>query len=137
LLRSLPLSPNPFLLDPTDQLDFTIKWEDVQEPEVLVREGGWGELPWSIEAGSISVTSTKGVGTGQSDDLLVVEAHSVENDSKMVLGLNCQRKQHFLLQIGSGLLVKRQAIYRPGWTHDARSHRFVLVAKGSVDQTNI
>jgi hypothetical protein len=65
----------------------------MQEPEVLVGEGGGGELPWSVKAGSVSVTSAQGVSTGQSDNFLVVEAHSVEDDSKVILRLTCVRQQ--------------------------------------------
>ena len=63
-------------------------------------------MPWALEAGTISVTSAKGVGTGQSDDFLVVEPHSVENDSKVVLGLIVS---HFV-----ALHVKRDYEYLGG-----------------------
>jgi hypothetical protein len=41
------------------------------------------------------VASTKRVGTGKSDDLLIVEAHSVEDDSKVVLSLDISLTFHF------------------------------------------
>lgn len=60
LSGSVPLSPDPLLLDPIPLLDVmvNIPGDDLQKPEVLVTEGSWGELPRSVETGSISVAPT-------------------------------------------------------------------------------
>jgi hypothetical protein len=82
-LRQIQVSSH-LIVSHTDSLR---RSKNGQEPKVLVAEGGRGELPRSVEPRSIGVTSTKGVDTGQSDNFLIVEAHSVEDDSEVILSL--------------------------------------------------
>lgn len=55
-----------------------------QETEVLVVERGGRMLPRTFKAASILVAPTDGVEARQGDNLLVVEAHAVEDVSKVV-----------------------------------------------------
>jgi hypothetical protein len=84
---------------------YCLEGDDLQKPEVFVAEGGGGELPRSLEPGSVSVTPAihqrrlngiddpldspaKGVSTAQSNNLLIVETHSVKDESEVILGLS-------------------------------------------------
>lgn len=71
LLWSIPLLPLPALLQ--------------QKSVVIVGQDCWGESPWTLESRAISVAASQGMGAGQSNDLLVVEAHAAE-DVAEVLG---------------------------------------------------
>jgi hypothetical protein len=70
LLGTIPLLPLPGLLQ--------------QEAVVVVGEDGWRKGPRAIEAGSVRVATTQSVGTGQSDDFLIVETHAVEDIAQVV-----------------------------------------------------
>eukprot|EP00962_Isochrysis_galbana_P012556 scaffold3551_cov118-Isochrysis_galbana.AAC.9 len=54
-------------------------WNSQQQREVSVCESGGGRGPRPRVARGVRVASAKGVGAGQGDDLLVVEAHAVED----------------------------------------------------------
>jgi hypothetical protein len=86
-------------------MSYCLEGDDLQKPEVFVAEGGGGELPRSLESGSVSVTPAthqrrlnriddpldspaKGVSTAKSNNFLVVETHSVEDESEVILGLS-------------------------------------------------
>lgn len=58
-----------------------------QESEVLVTEGGRGELPGALKPRSIGMTSTHRVSSTQSYNLLIIETHSVEDESQVILSL--------------------------------------------------
>lgn len=73
LLWSVPLLPLPALLE--------------QQSVVIVGQHGWGESPWTLEAGTVGVAASKGVGTGESNDLLVVEAHAAEDVAEVLAAL--------------------------------------------------
>jgi hypothetical protein len=73
LLRSVPLAPVPLLL--------------YQKFVVVVGESGWRKGPGAIEARTIGVATSKGMSTGQCDDLLVVESHAVEDAANVVVTL--------------------------------------------------
>lgn len=51
---------------------------------VVVGQHGGREGPGAIEPTSVGVAAAKGMGTGEGDDLLVVEAHPVEDISQMI-----------------------------------------------------
>ena len=72
--RSVPLLLLPLLVE--------------QETEELVGENGRAEVPGSVKAGAVGVSAAQSVGTHQGHDLLVVEAHTVEDvaDVLVVLG---------------------------------------------------
>lgn len=70
---AVPLSPRPLLVK--------------QQSVVVVGERGRGEGPRSVESGSVGVASAESVGTAEGDNLLVVEAHSVEDVPQVVLAL--------------------------------------------------
>ena len=74
LLGAVPLLPLPLLLD--------------QQAEVVVGQDGGGESPGTSEAGAVSVAAAEGVGARQSDNLLVVEAHAVEDVAEVVGALS-------------------------------------------------
>ena len=78
LLRAVPLLPLPLLLN--------------EEPEVVVGHDGGGEGPGAVIAGAVGVAAAESVSTGKSNDLLIVEAHAVEDVAEMVLGLGGIRK---------------------------------------------
>lgn len=73
LSRSVPLSPRPLFVK--------------QQSVVVVGERSRGEGPRSVESGSVGVASAEGVCATEGDDLLVVEAHSVEDVPQVVLAL--------------------------------------------------
>lgn len=73
LLGAVPLLPLPLLVE--------------EELVVVVGQNGGGEGPGTIEAGAVGVAAAESVSTGKSNDLLVVEAHAVEDVAEMVLGL--------------------------------------------------
>lgn len=43
--------------------------------------------PWTLEAGSVGMASSKIVRAGERDDVLVVEAHAVEDEPEVLGGL--------------------------------------------------
>lgn len=71
LLGAVPLLVGPLLLH--------------EELVVVVGESGGGEGPGTRETGAVSVAAAESVGTGESDDLLIVEAHTVEDGAKVLL----------------------------------------------------
>jgi hypothetical protein len=73
LLRTIPLLPVPLLVQ--------------EKLVVLVCHNRWGECPRARETTSVGMTTTQGVSTAQSNDLLVIEAHSVENVSQVLVSL--------------------------------------------------
>jgi hypothetical protein len=73
LLGTIPLLPVPLLVQ--------------EKLVVLVCHNCWGECPWTRETTSVGVAATQGVSTAQSNDLLVIEAHSVKNVSQVLVSL--------------------------------------------------
>jgi hypothetical protein len=71
LLGAVPLLVSPLLFH--------------EELVVVVGEDGRGEGPGTRETRTVSVAAAESVGTGESDDLLVIEAHAVEDGTKMLL----------------------------------------------------
>lgn len=78
LLGAVPLLPLPLLVE--------------KELVVVVSHDGRGEGPGAVEAGAVGVAAAESVSTGKSNDLLIVEAHAVEDVAEMVLGLGGIRK---------------------------------------------
>lgn len=73
LLGAIPLLPLPLLVE--------------KELVVVVGQDGGGEGPGAVVTAAVGMAASKGVGTRQSDDLLVVEAHAVEDVAEVVLAL--------------------------------------------------
>ena len=73
LLRSIPLSPVPLFVQ--------------QELVVFVGDDGGGESPRTFEARAIGVAPSESVGTAQSDNLLVIEAHAAEDIAQVLVAL--------------------------------------------------
>lgn len=71
--RALPLAPGPLVVE--------------QEVVVLVGESNRREGPRSVVSRAVSVAASKSVSTGKSNNLLVVEAHTVEDVTEVVLAL--------------------------------------------------
>lgn len=71
--RSVPLLPGPLLLN--------------QEAEELVGENGRAEVPRTIVTGAVSVGTTQGVSTGESDHFTVVKSHASEDGTNVPLVL--------------------------------------------------
>jgi hypothetical protein len=78
LLGAIPLLVSPLLFH--------------KELVVVVGEDGRGEGPGARETGTVSVAAAESVGTGESDDFLVVEAHTVEDGAEMLLLLGSIRQ---------------------------------------------
>lgn len=78
LLGSVPAAPSPLLLH--------------QEPIVVVGQDRGGEGPGAVEARAVGVAPAQGVGTGQGDHLLVVEAHAAKDGADVVLVLGRVRE---------------------------------------------
>ena len=60
LLRPVPFSPDPLLI--------------AEQLEVVIGERGRRKGPWSFETRAIRMASTESVGTGESDNFLVIES---------------------------------------------------------------
>lgn len=75
LLGTVPLLPVPLLVH--------------EELEELVGQDSGRECPWALEATSVTVASSEGVSTAQGNDLLVVEAHTVEDVAQVLVSLGC------------------------------------------------
>lgn len=73
LLRTIPSLPAPLLVQ--------------EKLVVLVGNDSWGESPRSRESGAIGVATSKSVGTAESDNLLVIEAHSAEDITQVRVSL--------------------------------------------------
>jgi hypothetical protein len=54
-----------------------------QETVEVVGQNGRGEGPGTSEASPVSVAAAKGVGTRESNDLLIIEAHTAEDLSEV------------------------------------------------------
>lgn len=78
LLGAVPLLVRPLLLH--------------EKLVVVVGEDGRGEGPGARETGAVSVAAAESVGTRESDDLLVVEAHAVEDGAEVLLLLGSVRE---------------------------------------------
>ena len=94
LLGAVPLLPLPLLVQ--------------QEGVVVVGEDGGGEGPGTLETAAIAMAAAEGVCSSERDDLLVVEAHAVEDASEVVLGLGSVRKT----AVGS---TGRNVLIGPAW----------------------
>lgn len=73
LLGAVPLLPVPLLVH--------------KELIVLVGHNSRGESPRAVKATSVSVAASEGMGTTQSNNLLVVEAHASEDVSQVPVAL--------------------------------------------------
>ena len=73
LLGAVPLLPLPLLAE--------------EELVVVVGQDSGGEGPGAVITGAVSVAAAEGVGTSQSDNLLVVKSHAVEDVAEVVLAL--------------------------------------------------
>ena len=71
LLRPVPLPKTPLLAQ--------------QQSIVVITHHRRAESPGSLEAASVGVAATKGMGAAQSNDLAVVEAHAAEDGAKVLL----------------------------------------------------
>lgn len=78
LLGAVPLAVRPLLLE--------------KKLVIVVGKGGGGEGPGTLETGAVGVAAAKSVGTGESDNLLVVEAHAVEDGAQVLLLLGAVGK---------------------------------------------
>jgi hypothetical protein len=78
LLGAVPLLVSPLLFH--------------EELVVVVGKDGRGEGPGARETGAVGVAAAESVGTGESDDFLVVEAHTVEDGAEMLLLLGSIRE---------------------------------------------
>lgn len=78
LLGTVPLLPVPLPVH--------------KELVVIVGQDSWREGPGTIKARSVGVASAQSVGAGKGNNLLVVEAHAVENVPQVVLSLGGVRK---------------------------------------------
>lgn len=75
LLGTTPFLPVPLLVQ--------------EELVVLVGYDGGGECPWTFESTTIGVASAKSVSTTESYDFLVVETHTPEDITQMLVSLGC------------------------------------------------
>lgn len=73
LLGTVPLPPVPLLVQ--------------EQLVVLVGHDGRREGPRTIEAAAVGVAASEGVGAAQCDDLLVVEAHAIEDVAQVPVAL--------------------------------------------------
>ena len=73
LLWPVPLLPAPLLVQ--------------EQLVVLVSDNGWGESPWTLKTTASAVATSQGMSSGKSNDLLVVETHSVEDISQVLVTL--------------------------------------------------
>jgi len=78
LLGAVPLLVGPLLFH--------------EELVVVVGEDSRGEGPGARETGAVSVAAAESVSTRESDDLLVVEAHAVEDGAEVLLLLGSVRE---------------------------------------------
>jgi len=74
LLGAVPLLPLPLLFE--------------QELEVVVGQNSRREGPGARVAGAVGVAAAQSVGTSKGNDLLIVEAHAVEDVAEVVLALS-------------------------------------------------
>lgn len=73
LLRTIPLLPLPLLVQ--------------QKSVVIIRHHGWGESPRSGEPTTIGMAASESMSTAESNDLLIIEAHSAEDISQVLVTL--------------------------------------------------
>lgn len=73
LSRAVPLLPLPLLLN--------------QETVVVVGQDSGREGPGAVEARSVGVAAAESVSTREGNDVLIVEAHAVEDVSEVAVGL--------------------------------------------------
>lgn len=78
-----------------------------EQLEVLVAKACWVVNPSTLEATSIRVASTQIVSTTESNNLLVIESHAVEDVSQVVLCLSTiwktstRRKQRVVFEVAA------------------------------------
>lgn len=75
LLRAIPLLPLPLLVQ--------------KELVVIIGHNSWRECPRTIETATIGMATTESMGTGQSNNFLVIEAHAVEDVPQVLVSLFC------------------------------------------------
>lgn len=63
-----------------------------QQLVVVVGQGDGREGPGTLETAAVGVAAAESVGAGESDDVLVVEAHAVEDGAQVVVALGAIRQ---------------------------------------------
>lgn len=74
-----------------------------------------GESPGTIETRTIGMTSTQSMSTTQSHDLLIIESHSIENISQMLVSLRRIRESSIGCA-GCDVFVESAGSVWDGWT---------------------
>lgn len=103
LLRSLPVLPLPLFAQ--------------EQLIVLVGNDGWREGPWSLESTASGVATTQSVSSRKSNNLLVIETHSVEDVSQVLVSLGSIRETSIRCASSDILILSSWSVWNLGTHH--------------------